>query len=509
MNILFINPPFQRLKGVAQIYFPLGLGYLCAAVSADKRLNALIYNAELPSRSEHLPFHIRYQDMLNLHSRYIQAIKEDKHYVWQEVYKVIKEFNPDVIGITVLTAKYVSALKISQIAKSLNKSCKVIWGGPHASVDVERVLGNDAVDFVIRGEGEVTLKILIDLLIEKKNYFWENLCNVQGLSYKIDSKILHNPGRPLIEYLDALPFPSKNKVMFAERYLPSSWGDIITLRGCPFNCGYCGAHNTWGYKVRYRSVQKILEEIDAIIARYNTKEFYFWDDNFTLNRDRTLEFCHLLEQKKINISWGCTTRVDLLDDLLIKNLKKAGCNYISIGIETGSERMLKNIHKGITLEKANLASSLLNKHGLKYEAFFMVGFPEETQEDIRETVSFMRQLKNAKICFSIFTPYPCTEQYEIAKKYKLISEFPDWSQFSHQSQANHFMKYITKKQFEEKVAEISSWIDKNNSRNIDLGRLIWNAYLNSGLLIRRPWLFFNKIKTFFTIINHKIKSPAQ
>lgn len=505
MKMLFINPPFQRLKGIAQIYFPLGLGYLCSYISRDKRIDAMIYNAEVPSRSERLPFHVRYQDMLNLHKRYIQAIADEKHYVWQEVYKAIKEFDPDVIGITVLTAKYGSALKISQISKSLNKDCKVVWGGPHASVDAQRILGNDEVDFVIRGEGEAALKGLIELFIEGKNDFREELCNVQGLSYKIDSGIFHNPDRPLIEDLDALPPPSKNRVMFAERYLPSSWGDIITLRGCPFNCAYCGAYNTWTHKVRFRSPASVLEEVDSIISEYHNREFYFWDDNFTLDRERTLQLCRLLKGSKNRISWGCTTRVDLLDDLLVRSMKEAGCNYVSIGIETGSGRMLREIHKGISLEQAGFAVDLLNRHRLSYEAFFMIGFPDEKQEDIEQTFDFMKQLKKAKICFSIFTPYPNTQQYELARKYGLIPDLPDWSQFSHQSQSNHFMRNITKEQFKKTVEEMSAWIDKNNSTNIGIGALLWNAYLNFGSLIKRPALFINKLNTFLAIIKGKIR----
>ncbi len=504
MKILLINPPFQRLKGIAHIYFPLGLGYLCTAVSADRMVNAMIYNAEVPDFSERLPFHVRYSDMLKLHDKYIDSLSNDNHYVWQEIAGVIKDFNPDLVGISVMTAKFAPSLKLSQIAKSLNRDCKVVWGGSHATVDPKRVLQNEAVDFVVRGEGEVTLRNLTDLLLKDIGNFHKGLQSIEGLSYKIDSQIFHNSDRALINDLDDLALMEKDKVFFRNRYLPSSWGDIITSRGCPFTCGYCSAHNTWTYRVRFRSIQKILEEIDLVIAKYNTKEFYFWDDNFTLNRDRILEFCRLLKQKKMQISWGCTTRVDLLDDFLIKEIKKAGCNYISIGIETGSERMLKKIHKGITIKQVKSATDLLNKHDLKYEAFFMFGFPEETQEDIRETMSLMKQLSNAEICFSIFTPYPSTEQYEITRKNGLISESPDWSQFSHQSQANHFMKYLTRQEFRKNIEEISSWVDENNARNIDLRRLIWKAYLNLGSLIKNPRLFMNKLKTLSVIIKHKI-----
>ena len=451
MRVLFINPPFQRLKGMAHIYFPLGIGYLCSYVSADSNIDAMIYNAEVPDHSERLPFNVKYQDMLKLHNNYINSLDNDGHYVWQEVHKVIEDFNPDVIGISVMTAKYGSALKVSQIAKSVNRDCRVIWGGPHPTVDSDRVLQNNEVDFIIRGEGEQTLKQLIGTLIAKSEP--QDLKNIEGLSYKIDSTILHNSDRALMDNLDTLDFPEKDKIFFRERYLPSSWGDLITLRGCPFGCGYCSAHNTWTHKVRHRSVAKVMEEIDAIESKYNTKEFYFWDDNFTLNRDRTLQLCSLLKQKKSRIAWGCTTRVDLLDEYVVKEMKQAGCNYVSIGVETGSPTMLKKINKGISLEQVESAVKLLDKYNLKYEAFFMVGFPEETQEGINQTFGFMKKLKNAKICFSIFTPYPCTEQYEVAKKYNLIPEAPNWSNFSHQSQENHFMKYMDREQFRQNIKE--------------------------------------------------------
>lgn len=505
MKVLLINPPFQRLKGIAHTYFPLGLGYLCADLSRDNRINAMVYNAETPDLSEHLPFHVKYQDMLKLHRNYIYALQNNKHYVWKEVYRVIQEFNPDLIGLSIMTAKYSSAIEIAQIAKSINNNYKVVCGGPHPTIDPEGVLQNPGVDFVVRGEGEETLKELVDLTIQHKDTFQEKLSSVDGLSYKSDSRIYHNRERKLIENLDDLSFPARDKLFFGHRYLPSSWGDMITLRGCPFRCGYCGAHNTWHYKVRYREPLKVLEEINTVIAQYNTREFYFWDDNFTLDRERTLELCQLITQNNIRISWGCTTRVDLLDDSTVKELKQAGCTLISIGIETASPRMLTSIHKDITIEKIYSAIGLLDKYGLKYEAFFMLGFPEETEEDIEQTFSFMQRLNKAKICFSIFTPYPGTEQYEIAKRHNLIPERHDWSKFSHQSEDNFFMKNVDKEKFDKYVNKIASWIDENNTRNIEISRLVLHTYLNLGLLIRRPGLILNKFKTLLAIAGYKIK----
>lgn len=505
MKVLLINPPFERLKGIAHIYFPLGLGYLCSALSDIKTVEPMIYNAELPHSRERLLFHMRYQDMLKLHNNYIQSLGNDGHYVWREIHKIISEFNPDVIALSVMTAKYGSALKVSGIAKSINSRCRVIWGGPHATIDSQEILKNDSVDFVVRGEGDITLKSLVNLLIRTNEPSHDDLSKIEGLSYKDAIKVIDNPDRPLVEDLDTLNFPQRDKVLFPERYLPSSWGDLVSLRGCPFKCGYCGAHNTWTKKVRYRSVDNLLEEIEMLISKYNLNKFYFWDDNFTLDRDRAMKFCRSLRDRKIRINWGCTTRVDLLDDLLLDEMKKAGCDYISIGIESGSERMLKSIDKGITLEAIDSAVKLLDKFHLKYEAFFMIGFPEERVEDIEKTFNLMKKLKNADICFSIFTPYPGTEQYRIAKRYELIPEQPDWSRFSHQSQDNHFMEFVAKEDFEKYVRMISSWIDQNNTRNIEIKRLFFEAGKNFNLLIKRPELILNKLYTFLLILKLKTK----
>ena len=507
-RILLINPPFQRLKGIAHIYLPIGLGYLCAYISKEDSVVAAIYNSEVPDLSEKLIFQIKYQDMLNFHEKYIDALRDENNYVWKEVRRTISDFAPDVVCLTVMTAKYDSALNISNIAKTVNKDCKVIWGGPHPTIEPEGVLRNSSVDFAVRGEGEITLSELISVLSEDWTPSSSKLERINGLSYKADGGIKHNSPRGLIEDLDTLPFPSRDKVLFSERYLPSSWGDIITLRGCPFRCGYCSAHNIWTRRVRYKKPEKVIEEIRYVISKYGNKEFYFWDDSFTLDRNRALELCGLLKNIGTRISWGCTTRVDLLDDAIIKAMKSAGCSSISIGIETGSENMIKAIHKDITRDMVINAVSLLDKYNLKYDAFFMVGFPEETKEDIKKTFDLMKSLKKGRVCFSIFTPYPGTEQYDIAKSYGLISDSPDWSRFSHQSNENHFMKNITKDEFKKYVEEISLWIDGKNTKNTAIWPLLWVACLNIRPLVKNPRLIINKLKTLFNIVRDKIKHIA-
>jgi len=505
LKVLFINPPFQRLKGIAQVYLPLGLGYLCSYLSQDKKVNAKIYNAETPDLSEKTMSHAEFQDMLNLHDKYIRALEDDGHYVWEEARKVIQDFSPDIVCVTVMTAKYGSALKISRIAKTVNNGCRVVWGGQHATIDYERVLQEPPVDFVIKGEGEVTLKHLVDLIARGKDADHSSLSSLEGLSYKIGSEAFHNPRRKLIEDLDSLPFPARDKLLFKERYLPSSWGDMITLRGCPFKCGYCSAHNIWTRKTRYRSLDNVMEEIKLVIAKYHTTEFTFCDDSFTLNRNRALELCRLLKKLRPQITWWCTTRVDLLDDKLVKEMKAAGCTSVSIGVESGSPRMLENMHKDITIEKVRTAVALFDRYRLRYEAYFLIGLPEETKEDIEETFNLMKSLKRGRVCFSIFTPYPGTDQYDIAKRHNLVPENPDWSRFSHQSRENHFIKNLSRKELDYYVETISTWVDDNNSRKTDISTLFWKAFLNLGALIRQPRLIVSKLNTLNTILKNKIK----
>lgn len=504
VRVLLINPPFQRLKGIAHIYMPIGLGYLCSYISKYGRIDASIYNAEVPEISEKLIFHMKYQDMLRFHKKYTDALYDENNYIWKEARKVISDFGPDFVCLTVMTAKYDSALNISKIAKSVNGNCKVVWGGPHPTIDPDGVLRNSCVDFAVRGEGEATLKELIDTVSENAN-FSSRLEQIDGLSYKSENGVKNNPDRKFIEDLDALPLPAKDKMLYRERYLPSSWGDIITLRGCPFRCGYCGAHNIWTRRVRHRKPKNVIEEMRSIISKYDNKEFYFWDDNFTLDRQKALKICGLIKSSGMRISWGCTTRVDLLDDEIIREMKSAGCNNISIGIESGSRNIVKKIHKDITMDMVTDAVRLLDKHDLKYEAFFMIGFPEETKEDLDATFDLMKRLTKGRICFSIFTPYPGTEQYDVAKNCGLLSEAPDWSRFSHQSVENHFMKNVNEGDFKAYTKDISAWIDERNARNIAIEALLWNTCLNIRPLIKNPRLIINKIMTFFSIIKNKLK----
>lgn len=458
MRVLLINPPFQRLKGVKISYFPLGLGYL-AAVIAERGNEVKIYNAENPSKGECTGLK-SVSFLMDSHSAYMRALKDEEHIVWQKIGQVIKDFQPDIVGLSVMTAKYASALMITNICKKIKSDTVVVWGGPHPTVQPAEVLENGNVDFVVRGEGEETITALIEAISEGNMDF----AKIDGISYREGDKLIHNKPRSLMQDLDSIPFPAGHLSLKGELYSSKDLSMLVTSRGCPFQCAYCGASSIWGRRVRSRSVENVIEEIKTLMKEYGYLEFYFVDDTFTINRSRVIEICQALRREKLDVTWRCATRVDLIDMDLLREMKRAGCSGIHIGIETGSVKMLEYIRKGTTLEQVREAAHMLRKIRLDWMAYFMVGFPEETREDINETIALMRELDPPAVVLGIFTPYPGTELYENVVKLGLLPENPDWSLYDHQSPANYFVKGMEREEYDRIVQEFSALVDRLNNR---------------------------------------------
>ncbi|MBD3249371.1 radical SAM protein [Candidatus Woesearchaeota archaeon] len=484
MKILLINPPFNRLKGIKEFYYPIGLGYIASSLKKAGH-DVLIYNADASKKDEKTArYKNSYAMQMGTHKTYLESIDDDENIVWVEIKKVISKYNPDVLAITTSSAKFKSAVKIADIFKRMKKEGLVVVGGPHATICPDETINNKHVDIIIKGEGERTAVELFENIKERKD-----ISGIKGISYKKEGKTIHNEDRELIENLDELPFPEKKDIAFPERYSKNMFGAIVGLRGCPFRCSFCAAQCTWSRRVRFRSADNVLDEIKYVINEFGTKEFFFWDDSFTVNRDRTMELCRKIIKEGLNISWGCSTKVTLLDEELVRLMKKAGCSSVELGVETGSEKMLKLIKKDITIPQVRRAMNLLKKYRISYTLFMMIGFPEETKEDIEQTIKFIKEAESGFICFSIFTPYPGTELYEKAKELKLIPKNIAWEHFSHQSPENAFTKYISKEEFKKYVKIMASLIDKNNS---SFKRKIEYAQARLGFYMKNPNIFISR-----------------
>ncbi|MBW2976382.1 B12-binding domain-containing radical SAM protein [Candidatus Woesearchaeota archaeon] len=430
MKILLVNPPFHRFFGSEQDYIPLGLSYLAATYE-----DCFVYNCEIDRSLKYAG----YSKRISGHAEYLEGLKEGKHPIWDDVKKRIGDYNPDVVGIYAPTVKLESAYKVAEIVKEINPSIKTIAGGPHPTIRPDEVSKNSFIDIAFAGEGEDFLPKLIDDIKKGKE---KRECINRGF----------------IEDIDKIRFPAREKML--DEYSPSGYGHIISSRGCPFLCAYCGSRSIWHRKVRFRSVQNIIQEIKETIDKCGTRDFTFWDESFTLRRQRILDFCKAV--KKLGVTWRCDTRIDIIDEELIKVMMDSGCRHMSFGIESGNQETLNFIRKGITLEQIYKTANMLNKLNVPWKAYLMIGFPNETEEQIKETINIIEKIRPKRVTLSLFTPYPGTELFDYCLEKGIIDSNVRWELYSHQSKFNYFSPKIPKEKYGPLVEWATKKVDEYN-----------------------------------------------
>ncbi len=460
MKVLLIDPPFERLIGMRYDWYPLALGYLASSVKA-KGHDVLIYegehDAQIPYR-EHTLF------VRNNYDNYFKSLNNNALPVWNEIRKVIKEYNPDVVGITILCVKIESALKIAEICKEINSNMFVIAGGQYPTSLPEDILASKYIDYVIRGEGETVIQELLES-IENENIN-ESVHTINGLSYKVKNDFIHNTSAGFIKDLDAIPFPATKSLYMRDSYTPSQLSIIMASRGCPYNCSYCASKNMWSGKVRYRSAENVIKEIEYLRDTYSLNHFTFMDDCFTLNKKWLGRFCTLIKEKELRITWSCLSSVTLIDEDIVKMLKGAGCIKVSIGVESGSERILKLANKKITPEAIARITKLLKKYDIPVSVYAIIGFPTETAEEMRVTQKFILDLKPDWIYGNVFTPYPGTDLYDYCVKNNIIDKKLRFSMYSHQSSHNNFTGTMNDEEFRKISKEIMESFVSDNKKLI-------------------------------------------
>lgn len=351
----------------------------------------------------------------NIDISILDCLKEK--YDHEKFREYIKKEKPGVVGITAFTMEIDSALKCCKIVKEIDSNIKIVIGGPHVSNFTEAVLCDKNVDFIFLGEAEIGFYELVKELMHKNEF-----SKVHNLGYKENNKLKFNEVK-FFDNLDELPMPDYELIKFNEypkmyfmKKFPS--GPIITSRGCPFSCTFCSAGKMSGKKFRARSPKKIIEEIKYLKEKYNIKEFQIWDDNFTMNKERAMEFCNLLIKENINLEWWCPNglRIETLDEELLKKMKESGCYSMAVGIESGSEKIQKDMKKFLNLDKAREIVKLADKIGIRTQGFFIIGYPTETREDILKTIKIAKELPLDRASFSLFQPLVGSEIYECLKK---------------------------------------------------------------------------------------------
>ncbi|MCX5867903.1 MAG: radical SAM protein [Proteobacteria bacterium] len=369
--------------------------------------------------------------------------------------RFIYDYNPEVVGIQSLTTDLKLVNDYLATIKKFNSNIITIIGGPHpSSAGAAALLDFPQADFAFQGEAEIGFPQLLDKLrvqgfqgsrvqetedrvqssnLENKNpqsairssrdpsrdnpqFFSE----IPGLIYRNQDGIQANP--PLfIDNLDALGFPAWD-LLKPQKYPPAPHGGfyrqfpvapINISRGCPFSCAFCSAKKISGEKIRYRTVENVLAEIRLLSSKFNIREIHIIDDNFTYNREYVFQFCHSLNQNGQRITWTCPNgvRADTLDKEMLTVMKKSGCYALSIGIESGSDSILNYINKNISTNLIREKINLIRDTGIEVIGFFVLGFPPESREDLRQTVRFSLDLGLKRAQYILFHPFPGSPIY--------------------------------------------------------------------------------------------------
>ncbi|WP_455364503.1 B12-binding domain-containing radical SAM protein [[Eubacterium] cellulosolvens] len=383
-----LPPPLDAYVRDMVLTPPLGLCYLASCLKKDYRVSILDAS------------------ILNLDMKTITS--------------EIKKADPKILGITTTTYTYKNSLKIAQIAKQLNKSIATVLGGPHVTFTAEETLSNHQIDFVVRHEGEMTMKQLSDFILKKEG----KLGSIKGVTYRAGEEIISASPQPLIEDLDGLPFPSRDLTPLHLYRIP---GSIITSRGCPSKCIFCAAGAMSGQKYRVRSPDNIVKEVQEMIQKINPGFFFIADDTFTIFPERVKAISQKF--RELGIRWVCEARVNTVNEEILEELASAGCFAIQFGVESGSQKILDSILKGTTIKQVRNAVNWCLKLGIIPVCSFMTPHPEDDWETVMETEKLMNELRGlgAQLYVSLTTPFPGTFLYDKATELgiKLLTEDTD------------------------------------------------------------------------------------
>jgi len=352
---------------------------------------------------------------------YIGALLRENHYDveilnWHDINKtphkieeVLKEKKPGIIGFSIVHANRWGGIDIARIAKRILPGVKIVFGGIGTTFLWEHLLTHfREIDFAILGEGEYSFLNLIQC-IEKEDL--EGINKIKGVAFRRGERIAKTSNAEVIRDLDRLPIPSK---YFDFQHLVSS-------RGCPADCTFCGSPRFWGRKVRFHSPEYFVEQVERLYQKGITF-FYISDDTFTMRKDRVIKICKKIIEKDLKITWVAISRVNYVEEEMLYWMRKTGCIQISYGVESGSEKIRRVLNKNIKTNDIKRAFALTTKYGILARAYFIYGSPGENWETIQETIDLIHEIKPMSIIFYILDIFPGTALYEDFKRRTKLSD---------------------------------------------------------------------------------------
>jgi len=388
MKITLVSPPNPDQTGVFRP--PVALATM-AAVCRDNGHTPLIYDFEAMQLTDPV-----------------------------EMAKILLKDNPDVVGFSCMTPRFPISLAMAREIKLQNKNIVIVMGGVHISGDPEFSLQHDEVDYIVVGEGEYPLVDLLDAL--ENDLSTETISNI---GQRKGDDLIIQPVRPFIKDLDELPYPALELLPLdlyqdAELFEGPYMG-LMTSRGCAWNCIFCASNTIWKRRVRFHSAERVVSELKRAVDVFGIREFYLYDDNFTVNKKRTLAVCEGIIREQLNIRFFTALRADTTDREVATALKNAGCFISWLGVESGDDEILEVIGKGVTKERIIAAADVLQEVGLPFFASYIFGHPGETPETIERTMELARRVDANYSKFFIAIPYPGTRLHELAVEQNFIT----------------------------------------------------------------------------------------
>ncbi len=398
-----------------------------------------------------------------------------------ETVERVAAYGPRMVALTAMTHEVNRAAEVAAAVRKKLGQVVTVVGGPHATALPKRGLEEfPAFDYLVAGEGEETLYELYRWMREGEQP--EDLDRIKGLSYRDGSgAVVQNEGRPWIEDLDKLPMPAWDLYGRGDVY------QIYGSRGCPFQCIFC--MRVLGDRVRFRSVENVVDEFEIIVEKYNPKQIDFSDETFTMGKKRVFALCDELERRGLHkrVRWFANARVNTVDEEMLRRMKAAGCFRMGFGIESGNQAILERAQKGTTLEQIDKAIRAMKKVGLEQEAFYILGFPGETRDTVMDTIRMAARLNTTTAAFGIMVPYPGTKVAEMAARneggYRLLSR--DWSDYDKHLGNALELENLTRKELERFQAIAYMWFYLRNFRLIDLTKFAWEKRKAAWRLARK------------------------
>jgi len=351
-----------------------------------------------------------------------------EHYDVATTVKEALKFNPDMVGITAVTPTFGNAIMIAKALKEANPDVTIAMGGPHITPTGALILQKHKyVDICVKHEGEYAF---LELAQKKP------LKDILGIFYRSgEGHIVTNPDRPLLENLDELPYPARHLIDLSKYHhvLFSSYGEplteMTTSRGCPYKCSFCASKITNGTRVRFRSIENVIGEVDELISHYGIKVIEFRDDTLTLNPPRFKRLC--AELKKRDISFIGNGKVNVIARFpeMVEQAKDAGCKLLEFGCESGDQKILDSFLKAQTVEDIRQSFKIVNNVGLDTLAFFILGSPLETRETVRKTVELAKEINPTFVEFFLLNPHPGTQSEEEAKAVGMMTNV-NWEEIN-------------------------------------------------------------------------------